>query len=199
MRDRKVFLGSLVVIFLLGVGPAQAGQWVNVKQQWCNNTCSEGHDDAACLCEYNKGQSPYSSTSWNNCVGVPCCAWATKTCSVGDPDCTCRLDDGTDPLTMRQWCFPGSSHITCWAAYVSGSYTCSFDCTVEESCQINYPTSAANWIYINAPDGDQCTGENETGFWSFAAWWSFLAGADTCHLNQQSPWDDYPLENEICE
>jgi hypothetical protein len=191
--------GLLAAASSLSPASALTGQWVNVSAEWCNGTCSEGHDDAACLCEYEKGQSPYLSSSWNHCVGVPCCAWATTFCSVGDPDCACWLDDGSDPERMRQWCFPSNPIVTCTKASVSGSYSCSYDCSYESSCGINYPGGGANWIYINSASGQQCTGENETGFWSFASWWSFLSGANTCTLGWQTPWDDYPLENEICE
>lgn len=193
---------TLVVLLLLG-SPANAGQSVNVSAEWCNGSCSEGHDGAACLCEYEKGQSPTSPSSWNHCVGVPCCdvVWHTTYCSVGEPGCDCELQDGTNPEMLRQWCFPSDPIVTCRKPNVSGSYTCSYDCTSDDECAINYPTggSNANWIIINNASGDQCTGENETGFWSLAAWWSFLTLANTCTLGWQTPWDDYPLENEICE
>jgi hypothetical protein len=195
----RCFVGVIVVASSIGTAHAQGGQWVNVKAQWCGNTCGEGHDDAACLCEYNQGQSPYSQSSWNTCFGAPCCAWATVFCSVGDPDCSCELADGSSPERMRRWCFPDSPIVICRAPSQAGAYTCSYDCTYETECQINYPSSAANWVYINGTNGQQCTGENETGFWSWAAWRSFLFGTNTCTLSQQSPWDDYPLENEACE
>ena len=193
------FVGLAIAASLVGPTNTQAGQWVNVKAEWCNNTCGEGHDDAACLCEYNEGQSPYSQSSWTTCFGAPCCAWGTVSCSVGDPDCSCELDDGTPPERLRQWCFPSNPVVTCRAPSIAGAYECSYDCTFEEECLINYPTSSPNWVFINGTNGEQCTGENETGFWSWAAWSSFLFGTNTCTLNQQSPWDDYPLENEICE
>lgn len=200
MWTRGSRLGALMIaISSFCALDSHAGQWVNVKHEWCDDTCSEGHDDAACLCEYNQGQSPTSQNSWNTCHGVPCCAWATVFCSVGDPDCVCTLEDGTPPERLRQWCFPDARIVTCLAPSLAGSYECSYDCSFETECAINYPSSAANWVFINATNGLQCTGENETGFWSGAAWCSFLFGTDTCTLNQQSPWDDYPLENEICE
>jgi len=196
---RALLLGTVVCALGLLASRAEAGQWVNVKAQWCGNTCSEGHDDAACLCEYQQGQSPYSSSSWNSCQGVSCCAYGTAICSVGEPGCSCELEDGGDPGHMRQWCFPSAPMVTCTKPYTSGTYSCSYNCMYEEECYISYPTSSPNWIYINDTAGLQCTGENETGFWSWAAFWSFISGADTCHLGQQSPWDDYPLENEVCE
>ena len=200
MRNRdSCFVGLIVVASLVGTAHAQEGQWVNVKEQWCGNTCGEGHDDAACLCEYNQGQSPSSQSSWNTCYGAPCCAWGTVSCSVGNPNCQCRLEDGTNPQTMRRWCFPSSPIVTCSAPTLAGTYSCSFDCTYQSECLISHPTTAANWVYINGTSGQQCTGENETGFWSWAAWRSFLFGTDTCTLSQQSPWDDSPLENESCE
>lgn len=200
MSQRGVCFVGLFLAMLGAAAPLAAqGQWVNVKATWCNNTCGEGHDDAACLCEYNAGQSPYSSGSWNTCYGAPCCGWGTVECSVGDPDCVCELEDGTNPGTMRRWCFPSAPIVTCRAPYQAGTYECSFNCEYEESCYITYPTTAANWIYINGTAGQQCTGENETGFWSWAAWASFLFGTDTCNLSQQSPWDDYPLESQVCE
>lgn len=178
---------------------AQGGQWVNVSAQWCNNTCGEGHDDAACLCEFNAGQSPYSPGSWNRCYGAPCCGFITTTCSVNDPDCYCRLADGSNPGQMRQWCFPSNPIVICTSPYTTGSYSCSYDCTYETECHISAPTTSPNWMWINSTPGAQCTGENETGFWSWAAWTSFLFGTDTCNLSQQSPWDDYPLESPVCE
>jgi|GEM_PF-4905899 len=198
---KRTVLWSVVFLplALLATVPADAGQLVNVAAEWCNNSCSEGHDGAACLCEYQKGQSPYLESSWNHCVGVSCCAWQTTYCSVDDPDCNCLLDDGTNPGMLRQWCFPSNPIVTCTKANVSGSYSCSFNCTQDDSCAINYPSGNPNWITINGASGQQCTGENETGFWSSAAWWSFFTGANTCTLGWQSPWDDYPLENEICE
>jgi len=145
MWNRGFFFVALIVVAsLLGTAHAQEGQWVNVKAQWCGNTCGEGHDDAACLCEYNKGQSPSSPYSWNTCHGAPCCAWATVFCSVGDPDCSCVLEDGTNPERMRQWCFPDAPIVNCRAPYISGAYSCSYDCTYESECQINYPTSNPN-------------------------------------------------------
>lgn len=192
-------IGLVAMGSLLGTSDyAWAGEWVNVKAQWCGNTCSEGHDDAACLCEYNSGQSPSSPYSWNNCTGVPCCVWTSTYCSVGDPDCLCLMENGRDARMMREWCSPYSPIITCTSWYASASYSCDYDCTYESDCQISYPTSSPNWVFINGSAGQQCTGENETGFWSVAAWLSFL-GSDTCTLNQQSPWDDFPLENEVCE
>lgn len=199
-RERRWLISSLALgIFLLVAQPAPASQWVNVSAEWCGGTCSEGHDGAACLCEYDKGQSPFSPSSWNHCVGVPCCDWETVYCRVGDPNCACQLQDGSNPERMRQWCFPSHPIVTCTAPYTAGSYSCSYDCTYETECQINYPTNNPNWIFINTASGEQCTGENETGFWSWASWKSFWTGADTCNLSEQSPWDDYPLENEICE
>lgn len=200
MCTRGLRFGALIIaVSSFCATDSHGGQWVNVSLEWCNNSCSEGHDDAACLCEYDQGQSPTSQYSWNTCYGVPCCAWATVFCSVGDPDCACTLEDGSDPGRMRQWCFPSAPIVTCIAPYISGSYECSYDCTYESECGISYPTGSPNWVFINATNELQCTGENETGFWSWASWRSFLFGTDTCTLNQQSPWDDYPLENEICE
>lgn len=193
------FAGLIIFAWLACTAHAQEGQWVNVKEQWCGNTCGEGHDDAACLCEYNRGQSPGSQYSWNTCYGAPCCAWATFSCSVGDPDCYCRLQDGSNPLETRRWCYASSPMVTCRASNISGTYECSYNCMHESECTISYPTTGPNWIYINGTSGQQCTGENETGFWSLAAWRSFFFGTNTCTLSQQSPWDDYPLENEICE
>jgi len=184
------FISLLTLASFLSTANAQEGNWVNVKEEWCNNTCGEGHDQAACLCEYDRFESPILESSWNNCHGVPCCDWAVAFCSLDDPNCDCQTNADRD---QPQW--PEGTLVNCRISDTDG---CSYDPRYESGCQLTYQTSNPNWIYINGASGEQCTGENETGFWSWAAWRSFIWGTDTCTLNQQSPWDDYPLENAIC-
>lgn len=68
---------------------------------------------------------------------------------------------------------------------------CTFDSTGWTDCD-NIPCCEADGSpkYHTISGADVCARTNETGFWSWAAWKSWLFEVDTCNLPEQTPWDD---------
>ncbi len=151
---------------------AQAdGAWVNVSEQWCGGTCSEGHNSTECICtRWDSGacQGSKAQSCWISCQEVECCnpiywtEWCDLGCTVGR-GCG-EIDPDTSPPAVRcstngrESCLVYEGETGCWVDNKIGM--------------------EANYIWVNGMSGAQCTGANETGT---------LA---TCTRSGQSPWDD---------
>jgi hypothetical protein len=190
-------------------GPVISATTANVKTLWCNNKCTEGHDSGQCLCEKIKGAPDNLESSWVRCYTASCCSHPTVTC--GDHFSDVIWYDGNQPggalpngrpVNPAGWRYcskwddyyyncvncmgydPGYCNaphcqylddIGCWIA--PGQSTCTY-----------YSRGGTQTATIIPIPVDRCVRSNETGTWSWASWWSFLSGADTCSLSEQKPW-----------
>lgn len=78
-------------------------------------------------------------------------------------------------------CREGHDEKQCICSFDDTGWT---DCGSVDCCQ---PDGSANYYTVSG--ANVCARTNETGFWSWASWKAFF-GADTCNLDEQSPWDD---------
>ena len=78
-------------------------------------------------------------------------------------------------------CREGHDQAQCICTFDDSGWTAcdNIDCCLPDGSANTYTVSGA----------DVCARSNETGFWSWASWKAFF-GADTCNLEEQSPWDD---------
>ena len=189
----------------------------NVYQDWCDSSCSEGHDTAQCLCVKRAGAPDSDPNSWINCYGVPCCSQPTKVCGNESSDViwnaneipggSLPADRPSDPTGWR-YCSKWDDyyfHCVDCMGYDPG-YCTAWWCQYLDDNGCWLPPGQSTCTYY-APGGAQypttvdiapgtCVRANETGFFSWASWWSFLSGADTCNLGWQTPWND-PSGNPI--
>jgi hypothetical protein len=171
---------AVFALFALSIfTPAQAVE-VNVSQRWCNNGCSEGHNDTACVCTYNGSMSPSNPAAWVGCEELPCCDFQVAYCDLGYVN--------QDQCYPREVGHGGEAYepLICNTITPHGEKSCEVGCG-ESGCYIHYYSQ--HFELVNEQGPNFCTASNET-----CVWWQFwelpwcLA---SCTLEAQTPWDDY--------
>lgn len=200
---------AFLLVSMVAVGAGAHA--VNVKEQWCKNRCTEGHDSGQCICVRTAGAPAWEESSWIDCFTLPCCSQPIVACG----------NESSDVVWNDHW--PRGSVPTVPSGYAGNFDFCqkwydydwllTGNCSYDHHCQ--YLDDIGCWIppgestctyyagwgtqsptYYNVQPG-QCARSNETGFWSWASWWSFFSGADTCSLGWQTPWTKSGV-NEAC-
>jgi hypothetical protein len=163
------WLAGAAAMFAVGLaGNAQADMPFNVNYHMCGGTCSEGHDNTACVCETNAGADP-SSTNQNDyydCYQLFCCDYGI----VWTVSYEYYLENYDPYLAYEQG-----------ISYTSQFFTWQWFDHIDT---------------VGRAPGSNATFENETGWdWGitryiFGSIFSTGWHATDCTLSAQSPWDD---------
>jgi hypothetical protein len=204
-------------------------QSVNVNHEWCADTCKEGHDFAECICIKKAGTDGSHQSDWIECKNAACCDSPKVTCTRGRdvvrpnhqpvgalPSTRAGVPQGADFCTRNEDYFNYLCEIcgstvpgTCLDADPHCQYLDDIGCWMDpgqSSCTYTSPDGVASSASFTVPT-NTCARNNETGALSLAAFWSFIAHADTCSLGWQHPWDhngssrgisEFCASNEYC-
>lgn len=163
------WLASATAVLAVGlVGDAGADMPFNVNYHLCGGTCSEGHDNTACVCETKTGADPASTSEddYYDCYELYCCDYGIQYTVSYE-----YYLENYDPYLAYEL------GISYWSQFFTWQWMDRIDT-------------------VGRAPGSNATFENETGFdWGivryiFGGLFSTGSRATACTLSAQSPWDD---------